>query len=192
LKVSTFKVEEINQGIGTKYIKIINDELEKNNIDEAYFTIYPKYKKLIRFMEKNGFEYICNKGKELVYIKRKNTILLPIKPIYVNRILSNEKRYEYRKNKPKKNVGKIIIYSTSPVKKIMGEIEVEEIIELPKEKLWDLTKKYSGITKKEYDEYFKKQDIAIAYKLGKLIKYEKNLIDLGINFVPQSYIYLDN
>ena len=47
------------------------------------------------------------------------TILLPIKPEYVNKIIEKTKLYEYRKNKCKKKVDKIVIYSTSPVKKLL-------------------------------------------------------------------------
>ena len=192
LKISTFKVDETNRGIGTKFIEIINKEREKNNIEETYFTIYPKYKKLIKFMEKNGFRYYCNKDKELVYLKKKETILLPVKPIYANKILNGKKKYEYRKTKPKKDINKIIIYSTSPIKKIIGEVQVIKIIELPKEELWNLTKNSSGINKKDYDKYFEKQEKAVAYELGKVTSYEKDLSDIGICFTPQSYIYLDN
>ena len=48
-------------------------------------------------------------------------ILLSIKPIYVNKILNGTKKYEYRKRKPKRNdIGKLIIYSTSPIKKVVS------------------------------------------------------------------------
>ena len=45
------------------------------------------------------------------------TILLPIKPEYANKIVDQTKLYEYRKSICKRNIDKIVIYSTSPVKK---------------------------------------------------------------------------
>ena len=43
-------------------------------------------------------------------------------------------------------------------------------------------------------EYFANNDTAFAYKLGKVTKYEKamTLEEIGINYYPQSYVYLNN
>lgn len=121
-------------------------------------------------------------------------ILMSINPEYVEGILNGRKKYEYRKVKAKRNkIEKIYIYSTAPVMKVVGEVEVKKIIEDNPKKLWDMTSDYSGISKKFYDEYFNKRDVAIAYELGKVYKYDvpKDLKELGIDFVPQSFIYLD-
>ena len=44
-------------------------------------------------------------------------LLISIKPEFVNKILANEKLYEFRKSIFKQKVDKIFIYSTYPVKK---------------------------------------------------------------------------
>lgn len=121
------------------------------------------------------------------------TILLPIKPEYANKIVEQTKLYEYRKSKCKKEIDRIVIYSTSPVKKVIGEVEVKEVISALPKKLWQDTKEYSGISKIKYMQYFKDKDMAFAYKLGKVTIYNKpkTLKDLGINYYPQSYIYLN-
>lgn len=121
------------------------------------------------------------------------TVLLPIKPEYANKIVEQTKLYEYRKNKCKKQIDRIVIYSTSPVKKVIAEVEVKEIISNSPNQLWEDTKDYSGISKIKYMKYFKNKDIAFAYKLGKVIVYDKpkTLKDLGINYYPQSHVYLE-
>lgn len=121
-------------------------------------------------------------------------ILMPINPEYVDEILSGNKKYEYRKIKAKrKNIDKMIIYSTSPIMRVVAEVDVEGIIEASPEKLWEQTKEYSGITKDFYSKYHKNKENAIAYKLGNIKVYDKpkKLCDIGINYVPQSFIYLD-
>ena len=120
-------------------------------------------------------------------------ILMSIKPVYVEKILSGEKCYEYRKTLPKKDVSKIIIYSTSPVKKVVGEVSVKNIHILEKRELWNKTKDKSGTSKEFYDLYFKNKNIAVAYELDEIKIYNpyKDLKELNINFVPQSFIYLD-
>ena len=113
-------------------------------------------------------------------------ILMSIKPVYVEKILSGEKCYEYRKTIPKKKVSKIIIYSTSPVKKVVGEVSVKNILMLEKEELWDKTKDKSGTSKEFYDSYFKNKNIAVAYELGEIKIYNpyKELSDLGDKEIP--------
>lgn len=121
-------------------------------------------------------------------------ILMPINPEYVDKILSGNKKYEYRKIKAKrKNIDKMVIYSTSPIMRVVAEVDVEGIIEASPEKLWEQTKEYSGITKDFYSKYYKNKENAIAYKLGNIKVYDKpkKLCDIGINYVPQSFIYLD-
>ena len=122
------------------------------------------------------------------------TILLPIKPEYANRIVEQTKLYEYRKNICKKNIDKIVIYSTSPVKRIIAEVEVKAVISNTPNKLWNETKQYSGISKTKYMKYFENKDVAFAYELVKVIVYKqpKKLEDIGIDYYPQSYVYLTN
>lgn len=121
-------------------------------------------------------------------------ILMPINPEYVDEILAGRKKYEYRKIKAKRNnIDKMIIYSTSPIMKVVAEVDIKEILEENPEKLWEMTKNESGITKDFYNKYYKNKNTAIAYKLGKIRIYDKpkNLYDIGINYVPQSFVYLD-
>lgn len=118
-------------------------------------------------------------------------IVLPIKPKYSEKIFSGEKIYEYRKILCKKNVDKIYIYETLPIKKIVGEAYLLEKIRMEKQQLWDMTRTYSGITKEYFESYFRNHQMACAYKLGYVTKYknELKLKDLGVDSVPQSFIY---
>lgn len=119
-------------------------------------------------------------------------ILLSINPQHVENIVHGTKCYEYRKRICKRKVDKIVIYSTCPVKRVIGEVEVLETLEMDKEQLWKVTKKESGITKKFYDDYFKEKKKAIAYRLGEVLKYEtpQLLSDIGVKVAPQSFMYL--
>lgn len=119
-------------------------------------------------------------------------ILLSINPEYVERILSGEKKYEYRRRLANDDVEAIIIYATSPIMRIVGEVEVDEKIEMPPSPLWEKTKKSSGISRKKYRDYFCGCKKAYAYKLGHVTGYEnaKLLSEIGIEQAPQSFIYL--
>ena len=59
-----------------------------------------------------------------------STVLMSIKPEYVSNILNGKKKYEFRKNACKKEIEKMIIYSTSPISKVVGEARIVNMQEL--------------------------------------------------------------
>lgn len=121
-------------------------------------------------------------------------VLMPIKPQYAMKILSGEKTFEYRKNKFKReNVDSIIIYVTSPVMKVLGEVQLIDVLEDSPINIWDITFKRGGIDKINYERYYSGKSKAFAYVLGEVKAYKKakTLKDYGINYYPQSYVYLE-
>lgn len=122
-----------------------------------------------------------------------NRILISIKPEYAQRILDGTKKYEFRRIIAKEKVKSLILYSTSPIKEIVGEVEVIEIIEMPPSPLWEKAKSAAGISREKFRKYFLGQKKAYAYVLGHVTKFEagKKLSDIGIDAPPQSFIYLN-
>jgi predicted transcriptional regulator len=119
--------------------------------------------------------------------------LLSIKPKYVEKIFSGEKRYEFRKVLfQKQEIESIVVYASSPVRKVIGEFNVKEILRMDVEELWEQTARHSGIDKLFFDEYFKGRTQGIAISVGKLNRYPKplELETLGIKCAPQSFCYL--
>ena len=90
----------------------------------------------------------------------KRKILISINPEHVRNIISGKKKYEYRKIAAKQDISAIIIYETVPTKRVVAEAEILAVLELPPEELWQQTKEYSGITKKFFDQYFEKREVA--------------------------------
>ncbi len=119
-------------------------------------------------------------------------IILSIKPKYVQQIIKGTKKYEYRTKVAKHNITSILIYESYPIKKVVAEVEVLEVLEMTAEDLWNKTCEYSGTSKEYFDEYFRGRNVAYAYKLGKITVYEKakDLFDFGIKYAPQSFVYL--
>ena len=119
-------------------------------------------------------------------------LLMSINPEHVENILSGNKKFEFRKTKCKEHVDSIIIYSTSPVMKIVAEAEVTDIIEDTPQAIWKKTKYAAGIDKSFFDADYEGRSTAVAYVLGKIIRYEspKFLSDYGVKAAPQSYVYV--
>lgn len=129
--------------------------------------------------------------KLVLYLSK---IILSIKPCYASKIFSGEKKFEYRKKKCKYEVTTVYVYSSNPIRKVIGEFTVKRIICGRPSDLWEETYKYSGIDKNDYNKYFYNCEIGYAYVIDKIIMYEipKDLIEFGIVHVPQSFVYVNN
>lgn len=121
-------------------------------------------------------------------------MLLSINPEHVGNILNGTKQFEYRKVQCRSNVDKIIIYSTYPIMKVVGEADVFEILVDEPDNIWDQTSSMSGITKDFFDSYFAQKTKAVAYRLGNVKTYRKplDLSDIGVRAAPQSFVYIVN
>ena len=120
-------------------------------------------------------------------------VLLSIKPKYADKIFTGEKKYEFRKSIFKdKNVKTVVVYSSSPIQKVIGEFEIELIIKDEIDKLWELTKEQSGIEKNNFFDYFKNKEQGYAIKIKTFQQYSapQNLRQTTSGPAPQSFKYL--
>lgn len=123
-----------------------------------------------------------------------NAVLLSIKPEFVHKIFEGTKKFEFRKRVFKDiSVKKVIVYSSSPEQKVVGEFEIESILNDTPDKIWEQTKGHSGITQEFYNDYFKDCNKAYAIKIATTKKYRKPkfLADYNIRSAPQSFVYVD-
>ncbi len=120
-------------------------------------------------------------------------IILSIQPQYVQQIFEGIKKYEYRTRVPKKEIESIIVYETYPTMKVVGELYIDKILNLPIDEMWKQTHEYSCAKKEDLYSYFKDKDNCYAYKISKFVKFDKpkDLKDYGVNFAPQSFVYID-
>lgn len=121
-------------------------------------------------------------------------LLISIKPEFVKKILAYEKLYEFRKSIFKEDVDKIFIYSTYPVKKIVGYFEVNEIICESPQELWNSFSEVSGISKKDFFKNYANSNEGFAIKIDNLHIFEE-YIDMSQydDFrAPQSFCYVEN
>ncbi|PMI59602.1 ASCH domain-containing protein [Vibrio splendidus] len=120
--------------------------------------------------------------------------LLSIKPEFVEKIISGEKLFEYRKAVFKRpEVKSVVIYSTMPEGKIVGEFTIGEILAKHPEELWEETKTASGINKSFFDEYFNEREVAYAIQIKDFKRYATPInpyeVERGFK-APQSFKYI--
>ena len=122
-------------------------------------------------------------------------ILLSIKPNYVAKIICGAKLYEFRRTLyRRKDVKTIVVYSSSPVCRVVGEIEIEDVLCDSPERLWNKTHRAAGITKDKYEKYFQGRDLGYAIKIKAYHPYPEPLklceMYPGVT-APQSFCYVD-
>ena len=119
-------------------------------------------------------------------------VLLPIKPLYVTRILNGSKRFEFRKRPFGRTVNRVVIYASSPVMKVVGEFELLGVLVGKKDHVWQKCKDFAGVDRALFDAYYSGRDEACALKVGKVVRYDKPLDLVNCYGVkpPQSYCYL--
>ena len=103
-------------------------------------------------------------------------LLMSIKPKYAYKILKGNKKYELRKKCDGINYGtKVIIYATSKVKAIVGEFKVGKVYKMKVKELWNFVKDHAGVTKEEFDNYFKRSEYGYAIEILDPITYSTPL-----------------
>ena len=177
------------------------------------FGVFTEYSEAERAFEANRFvrfadnilegetiELIEYSGPRLCFevTKRKALrgwkIMLAIKPEYVEEIFDGLKRYEYRRKCPNHPISQIVIYETAPVSKVVGTVDVDEMLGTAPHVLYDMTKKLAGISEDDYNDYFKGTNVAYAYSLNHPTIFSSPIPieKYGLRGAPQSYVYLED
>lgn len=119
---------------------------------------------------------------------------MPIKPVYAEKIIQGRKKYEFRRAPIRSDLTHIIIYSSSPVKKIIGIAEVEKVIVDAPSTIWERTKNDAGISRNEFRKYFRGKKNAFTICLKRIFSLQIPVSPNEIlnNFrIPQSFSYVD-
>src|ERR1700690_366799 len=99
--------------------------------------------------------------------------LLSIKPRYAEAIFRGEKRFEFRRAIFRQPVATVVVYTTSPVSRVIGEFDVEGIMTDTIEGLWNRTKHCAGIDRERFFIYFAGCKVGHAIAIGLVRRYRK-------------------
>jgi len=120
-------------------------------------------------------------------------VLLSIKPEFAEKIFNGTKKFEFRRSIFKNSeIKTVVVYASSPVQKVIGEFEIDLILNTDLESLWRQTATHSGITKDYYLQYFDEKASGFAIKIKKAKKYKTpKCIRRDYNLAPpQSFAYI--
>lgn len=122
------------------------------------------------------------------------SVLLSIKPEFANAILDGTKKFEFRRSLFRRPTERVVLYASSPIRLVLGEFTIAEILIMKLDQLWRCTARYAGIEREYFDEYFLGLDHGHAIKVRNTRRYRVPLAlrqHLKIQFPPQSFCYLN-
>ena len=120
--------------------------------------------------------------------------ILSVKPKYAMKILAGEKQYEYRKTIFRRPVEKVYIYASSPVSMIVGEFQIDYVLQESPKAVWDITHSESGVTKAFFKRYFMGKSLGYAIRLKEVVAYPVPISPFRLREdfkAPQNYIYVE-
>ncbi len=120
-------------------------------------------------------------------------VLLSIKPCFADKIFDGSKKFEFRRSIFKNpEIRTVIVYASSPTQKVIGEFQIERILNCDLPALWEETKEHAGIDEDYFYRYFGEKQQGYAIKISKTKKYRTPLcLREHFNLAPpQSFQYV--
>ena len=122
------------------------------------------------------------------------TIVLSIKPRYAELILAGTKTVEFRRAWAAEKVAAIAIYASAPIRKIVGVVQVSDVISAKPNSLWDYCKKRGGgLSRSELFAYMNGKPMGFAILLKGVTKLHQGIVPSSVidGFSPpQSFRYM--
>ena len=119
---------------------------------------------------------------------------MSIHPEFAQLILDGKKKVEFRKTCFASEVSHVVIYATTPLKKVVGYFEVEKIHVGSPKTLWQSYSEVAGISERFFQDYYQNFREGVAIEVGQVYSLDHALsLDCisGSLVAPQSYVYID-
>jgi predicted transcriptional regulator len=178
-----------------KYVEALGATLR---IDAAFDPESPSAARL-----EGAFDFNLNDDDQLVFpifgdeiFRPKRDVVLSVRPLYSDKIFDGKKTVELRRRFPVAAPRGTIayIYSTSPVRAMVGSAEINNVIKMPVAEIWKSFGKRAKVTKVDFDDYFSGLKEGFALKISNARPFSRPiaLTELRTRFgfePPQSFLY---
>ncbi|WP_027553695.1 helix-turn-helix domain-containing protein [Bradyrhizobium sp. Cp5.3] len=126
----------------------------------------------------------------------KRDVVLSVRPVYSQKIMAGEKTVELRRRFPISAPSGTVayIYSTSPVRAMVGSAEIENVYKMPIADIWKKFGSKARITRDDFESYFSglEAGFALKFKNARAFARPIDLSELRRRFrfePPQSFLY---
>ena len=127
-------------------------------------------------------------------MQESKAVIISLRPEHAYKILSGKKKLEFRRVWSKQQVNAVVIYATSPIKKIVAVGYIKQVHVGTKSKLWELAKSIGGgLSRSALRNYFEGKKYGFAIEFNSVSPLEP-AISPTLCFKkfspPQSFAYL--
>jgi len=123
----------------------------------------------------------------------RSVVLLSIRPKYVARILDGTKRVEFRKTRVSSELKYVVVYCTSPIKRVVAFFRVAAIVHGAPRRIWAKYRNVAGVSYAFFRGYYEKSINAVAIEVGQVFQLRTPIplrdLDAGLS-PPQSFQYV--
>lgn len=128
--------------------------------------------------------------------EKSKVAFLPVKPVYAEKLINGSKHFEFRRRPMSADVTHIVVYASSPYKRILGIVHVSSVESGSVRSVWNRTRQSAGISRPEYFNYFAGASVAyvIAIDPTKTLRLERCISPSEVEedfVIPQSFKYVD-
>ena len=118
--------------------------------------------------------------------------LLSIHPQHAAAILDGRKSVEFRKRPIGKPVDLVLLYATSPTRRIVGYFEVADQVTAAPSRIWEIHGTQGAVSRELFRDYYCGSRRAVAVLIARAVSLRTplSLKDVGVSTPPQSYLYL--
>jgi len=138
--------------------------------------------------------YLDAAEHERSLMSKEKCVLVSIKREYWEKILAGEKRYEYRKSRPRDyDVRYMLFYIVGKDGgEVVGQAMFDKVIKGSPTSIWNMTNKEGGISYTDYSAYTGRLDNIYAFHLNRpaLYRVPIKLSDCGLDRPPLSWCYV--
>ncbi|KEC72896.1 transcriptional regulator [Rhizobium leguminosarum bv. phaseoli CCGM1] len=201
LNVQQAAVSKIEKG-GEVYLSTVQRYVEALGASLRVEAVFPSDARLVLRI-KEAFDAEYGNDDQLVFplladepFRAQKDVVLSIRPQYSEKILEGRKTVELRRRFPISAPGGTIayIYSTSPVRAMVGVAEIKDVLKLPIEQIWAEFEDTAFIERADFDSYFQGVDFGFALLFEDVKSFARPipLNELRERFSfepPQSYLY---
>lgn len=203
-KICTLRVVKAyrNQGIGScllqKSVEILEENKPLITVSGIHMKEFSSFLKKRGFILKDKVKSLYRRGSYEYFFNvpyKHKYVLLSIKPEYTSAIAKGIKKVEFRKRIFSETVERAFVYSSSPVKKIIGSFLVSHIEKGTPDYIWEKYSKCGSISRDKFFDYFQNHTVAFGIEILRFDLFKEPLDPYSIDLkfrAPQSFCYIDN
>lgn len=202
MDVQQAAISKIENG-GEIYLSTVERYVEALGASLRLNAHFPVDAPIVARLQSGPFDFEHGHDDQLVLpiladepFKPQRDVVLSIKPIYSEKILAGQKTVELRRRFPvAAPYGALAyIYSSSPVKAIVGTASIRDVLKLPVEQIWTEFESTAFIERPLFDKYFEGLSFGFALVFDDVKSFTRPLPlqELRARFgfePPQSFLY---